>query len=148
MSVHMRVQVKVGVGAILVIIAFSISAVISAFVFHDHHHRKMFIGSVGLVTSVAMYSSPLVVVVSYILIHSVYINIHKLYIFNIFQILLNNLLWKFMQKQVIMTKSVEFMPFYLSLFSFLSSSVWMAYGLASHDLFLSVSTIFNMLNQN
>lgn len=55
---------KVGVSAMLVLLAFGISAAISAFVFHDHHHRKMFIGSVGLVASVAMYGSPLVVVVS------------------------------------------------------------------------------------
>ncbi|KAF3432868.1 hypothetical protein FNV43_RR23970 [Rhamnella rubrinervis] len=95
-------KVKVGVGAVLVIIVFSISAAISAFVFHDHHHRKMFFGSVGLVASIALYGSPLIIV-----------------------------------KQVILTKSVEFMPFYLSLFSFLSSSFWMAYGLASHDLFLT-----------
>ncbi|MQL82986.1 hypothetical protein Taro_015464, partial [Colocasia esculenta] len=37
-------------------------------------------------------------------------------------------------RQVIQTKSVEFMPFYLSFFSFVSSSLWMAYGLLSHDL--------------
>ncbi|XP_042002538.1 bidirectional sugar transporter SWEET3-like [Salvia splendens] len=75
---------------------------ISTFVFHDHHHRKAFVGSVGLVAWVAMYGSPLVVV-----------------------------------RKVIQTKSVEFMPFYLSLFSFLASSLWMAYGLLSHDLFLA-----------
>ncbi|CAK7324111.1 unnamed protein product [Dovyalis caffra] len=40
-------------------------------------------------------------------------------------------------KQVIKTKSVEYMPFYLSFFSFLASSLWMAYGLLSHDLFLA-----------
>ncbi|KAK6925950.1 SWEET sugar transporter [Dillenia turbinata] len=40
-------------------------------------------------------------------------------------------------KQVIQTKSVEFMPFYLSFFSFLASSLWLAYGLLSHDIFLA-----------
>lgn len=42
------------------------------------------------------------------------------------------------QKKVIETKSVEYMPFYLSFFSFLASSLWLAYGLLSHDLFLAV----------
>ncbi|VFQ72670.1 unnamed protein product [Cuscuta campestris] len=33
------------------------------------------------------------------------------------------------------------MPFSLSLFSFLTSSLWMAYGLLSHDLFLASPNI-------
>ncbi|KAF5731230.1 bidirectional sugar transport SWEET 3 [Tripterygium wilfordii] len=100
-------QIKVAAIVIVVIIGFCITAVISAFVLHDHHHRKIFVGSVGLVASVAMYGSPLVAV-----------------------------------KQVILTKSVEFMPFYLSFFSFLASSLWMAYGLLGHDLFLAVCMIY------
>ncbi|KAK1285572.1 Bidirectional sugar transporter SWEET3b [Acorus calamus] len=40
-------------------------------------------------------------------------------------------------KRVMETKSVEFMPFYLSLFSFLASSLWMAFGLLGHDFFLA-----------
>ncbi|XP_019200209.1 PREDICTED: bidirectional sugar transporter SWEET3-like isoform X1 [Ipomoea nil] len=75
---------------------------ISTFSFHDHRHRKLFVGSIGLVASVSMYSSPLVAV-----------------------------------KRVIRTKSVEYVPFYLSFFSFLTSSLWMAYGLLSHDLVLA-----------
>ncbi|XVF10018.1 hypothetical protein REPUB_Repub07fG0148100 [Reevesia pubescens] len=66
-----RLRLAVGV------MVFSITAIISAYVFHDHHHRKVFVGTVGLVASVAMYAAPLVVV-----------------------------------KQVIMTKSVQIMPFY------------------------------------
>ncbi|KAF5947561.1 hypothetical protein HYC85_013518, partial [Camellia sinensis] len=45
-----------------VILVFCITAIISAFAFHDHHHRKIFVGSIGLVASIAMYGSPLVVV--------------------------------------------------------------------------------------
>lgn len=97
-----RGKIKVAVSAISVILVFCVTAIISAFVLHDHPHRKIIVGSVGLVASVAMYGSPLVVV-----------------------------------KQVIHTKSVEFMPFTLSLFSFLASSLWLAYGLLSHDLFLA-----------
>lgn len=97
-----RIKIKVVVTVIPVILVFCITAFTSAFALHDHHHRKVFVGSVGLVASVAMYGSPLVVV-----------------------------------KQVIQTKSVEFMPFYLSFFSFLASSLWMAYGLLSHDFLLA-----------
>ncbi|KAK4431358.1 Bidirectional sugar transporter SWEET3 [Sesamum alatum] len=93
---------KVAMLTIPVLLVSCLVAILSAFLLHDHHHRKAFVGSVGLVASVAMYGSPLVVV-----------------------------------KQVIQTKSVEFMPFYLSFFSFLASSLWMAYGLLSHDLFLA-----------
>ncbi|XP_073031935.1 bidirectional sugar transporter SWEET3b isoform X1 [Primulina eburnea] len=93
---------KVVMLTIPVTLVFCFTAILSAFVFHDHHHRKMFVGSIGLAASITMYGSPLVVM-----------------------------------KQVIQTKSVEFMPFYLSLFSFLASSLWMAYGLLSRDLFLA-----------
>ncbi|KAJ0989322.1 hypothetical protein J5N97_007678 [Dioscorea zingiberensis] len=44
-------------------------------------------------------------------------------------------------KTVIKTKSVEFMPFYLSFFSCLSSSLWMAYGCLRHDLFVAAPNI-------
>ncbi|XVF53440.1 hypothetical protein PTKIN_Ptkin05aG0099600 [Pterospermum kingtungense] len=97
-----RGKIKAGVIATIVILVFSVTAIISAFLFHDHHHRKVFVGIVGLVSSVSMYAAPLVVV-----------------------------------KQVIMTKSVEFMPFYLSFFSFLTSILWLSYGLLSHDLLLA-----------
>ncbi|KAK4480712.1 hypothetical protein RD792_013794 [Penstemon davidsonii] len=98
----MNIQKKVAMMTIPVLLVCCITATLSALVFHDHRHRKAFVGSIGLVASIAMYGSPLVAV-----------------------------------KQVIQTKSVEFMPFYLSFFSFLASSLWMVYGLLSHDLFLA-----------
>ncbi|KAI3948627.1 hypothetical protein MKW98_027693 [Papaver atlanticum] len=85
-----------------VLMVFCTTASVSAFALKDHRHRKVLVGCVGLVASVSMYASPLIVV-----------------------------------KQVIKTKSVEFMPFYLSLFSFLASLLWMAYGLVGRDLFLA-----------
>lgn len=56
---------KVAMTVTPVIIVFCTTSIVSAFAFHDHHHRKLFVGSVGLVASVAMYGSPLVVVVSH-----------------------------------------------------------------------------------
>lgn len=102
-----RDKIKVAAIVIPVILLFCITALVSAFVFHDHHHRKLFVGSIGLGASITMYSSPLVAV-----------------------------------KQVIRTKSVEFMPFHLSFFSFLASAIWMVYGLLSHDLFIASPSFF------
>lgn len=49
-------------------------------------------------------------------------------------------------KMVILTKSVAFMPFFLSFFIFLNSAVWTGYGVASKDVFLvipnGVGTLF------
>ncbi|TVU22912.1 hypothetical protein EJB05_32633, partial [Eragrostis curvula] len=73
---------------------FGVTACFSSFLIHTHHMRKVVVGSVGLVASISMYSSPMVAA-----------------------------------KQVITTKSVEFMPFYLAL--------WMVYGLLGKDLFLA-----------
>ncbi|XP_030953985.1 bidirectional sugar transporter SWEET6b-like [Quercus lobata] len=42
-------------------------------------------------------------------------------------------------KQVITTKSVEFMPFYLSLTNFLNGSIWTAYALIQFDIYVLVS---------
>ncbi|KAI9161863.1 hypothetical protein LWI28_021413 [Acer negundo] len=98
----MSPQMKVAIMLVPVIILFCTTTIISAFVFHDHYHRKLFEGPVTLVAAVMMYGSPLVAV-----------------------------------RRVIRTKSVEFMPFYLSLLSFLSSLLWMIYGLLSHDWFIA-----------
>jgi len=60
----MLLQVKVAMTAIPVVLIFCIIAAVSAFVFHDHRHRKLLVGSIGLVISVTLYGSPLVVMVS------------------------------------------------------------------------------------
>lgn len=50
-----------------VLVVFCITASISSFVIHDHPHRKVFVGSVALVASAAMYGSPLVAMVGSLL---------------------------------------------------------------------------------
>nr|WFP22891.1 sugar transporter protein SWEET [Stipagrostis pennata] len=40
------------------------------------------------------------------------------------------------KKQVMRTKSVKFMPFYLSLFSFLTSLIWLIYGILGRDTYI------------
>ncbi|XP_042510356.1 bidirectional sugar transporter SWEET3b-like [Macadamia integrifolia] len=101
-----RIVILMVVGLIIMI---SIIILVSAFTLHDHHHRKVFVGSIGLVVATAMYGSPLVVV-----------------------------------KKVLQTKSVEFMPFYLSLFSFLNSSLWGPYGLLAHDPYIALPNLLGV----
>ncbi|KAK9143950.1 hypothetical protein Syun_013350 [Stephania yunnanensis] len=87
---------------ISILVAFCIVVMVSLVTTHDHRQRKVLVGTAGLIASVAMYGSPLVVM-----------------------------------KQVIKTKSVEFMPFHLSLFSLAASSLWMIYGFLGNDIFVA-----------
>lgn len=43
------------------------------------------------------------------------------------------------QKTVVTTKSVEFMPFFLSFFLFLNGGIWTIYAVLVRDYFLAVS---------
>ncbi|KAJ8752956.1 hypothetical protein K2173_008691 [Erythroxylum novogranatense] len=48
-------------------------------------------------------------------------------------------------KTVIETKSVEFMPFYLSFFTFLTSGLWSIYGLLDFDFFIATPNLIGTL---
>ncbi|KAK7858369.1 bidirectional sugar transporter sweet3, partial [Quercus suber] len=87
----MRAQMKVAVIVTPGILGFCITAIISAFVFHNHHRR---IESVWFSTGGCGESL-------------------------------------FIKQVILITKSVEFMPF----------TFWMAYGLLSHDLFLAAPNL-------
>ncbi|KAK7282614.1 hypothetical protein RIF29_11531 [Crotalaria pallida] len=52
---------RVAMITIPVLIVFCITALVSTFALHDNPHRKLLVGSIGLVVSVTMYGSPLVV---------------------------------------------------------------------------------------
>ncbi|XP_020096878.1 bidirectional sugar transporter SWEET3b isoform X3 [Ananas comosus] len=45
-----------------VTVLFTMTVFVSSFLLHDHRHRKVFVGTIGLVASISMYSSPLIAV--------------------------------------------------------------------------------------
>lgn len=47
-------------------------------------------------------------------------------------------------KLVIQTKSVEFMPFYLSFFGFINSFLWMSYGALGRDIFVATPNVIGI----
>lgn len=65
--IHDMMQVKVAVLTITVLALFVAITLICTFALHDHHTRKVFVGSIGLGTSIALYGAPLVAVVSILL---------------------------------------------------------------------------------
>ncbi|GLJ36961.1 hypothetical protein SUGI_0747950 [Cryptomeria japonica] len=101
-----KARIKVVRMVVAVIVLFIIMAMVSTFALHEHKTRKCLVGIVGIITSIAMYGSPLLIM-----------------------------------KLVIRTKSVEFMPFYLSLFSFVTSTLWMTYGVLSKDALLAAPNV-------
>ena len=60
----MLLQVKVAMTTIPFLLVFFIIVAMSAFPFHDNHHRKLLVGSIGLSVSITMYGSLLIVMVS------------------------------------------------------------------------------------
>lgn len=55
---------KVAMITFPILLVFCAIALASSFAFPDHRHRKNLVGSVGLGVSIAMYASPLIVMVS------------------------------------------------------------------------------------
>ncbi|XP_068666613.1 bidirectional sugar transporter SWEET3b-like [Aristolochia californica] len=89
-----------------VLAVFTIAAWVTLRAFHDHPRRKAIVGTMGIISTMFTYASPLIVV-----------------------------------KQVLKTKSSEFMPFSLSLSTFLASSIWMTYGLLGRDYYVAAPNI-------
>eukprot|EP00253_Pinus_taeda_P001101 PITA_01101 len=91
-----RVMVRL---LVIVLMVFGTIAISSVLAMHDRKHKKMLVGTAGMVATVILYGSPLSTI-----------------------------------RLVIKTKSVEFMPLNLSVFSFLCSAFWLAYGALSRDI--------------
>ena len=109
---------------------------------HDHNIRQMFVGFLSCASLVSMFASPLFIIVGSLKRNPLFI-CHVLarliFVFGIID--LNFYDFYACQNLVIRTKSVEYMPFYLSLATFVMSLSFFAYGLLKYDPFIYVSDI-------
>ncbi|GJN05411.1 hypothetical protein PR202_ga23033 [Eleusine coracana subsp. coracana] len=84
--------------------------------------RIMVIGTICMCLNIVMYGSPLAATVRFFLLHCCEFESDTLQI----------------PKTVITTKSVEYMPFFLSFFLFLNGGVWATYAVLDKDIFLGI----------
>ena len=102
---------------------------------HDVDKRSAVVGTICVIFNVAMYASPLSVMVTHpfstLFFPSSYLqSLH----------VLTSKCVMGLQKLVVRTKSVEYMPFSLSLASFGNAVSWTAYSLIPFDPFMAVSS--------
>lgn len=93
--------------------------------------RVTLIGWICAAVNIAVFAAPLSIIVrTNVLLNFCfnYVHVYKLYI-----------LWCCMQRQVIRTKSVEYMPFTLSLSLTLCATMWFLYGFFINDFYIAVS---------
>jgi hypothetical protein len=163
-------QMKVLKLLLLVVVAYISVVVLVLELVHDKSRRKLIFGTLCVVVTVAMYASPLTVMVrglNYAQSISYSYRILSEYAFQMEldrncksrNALLSKSFNRFlvqiipelrlishvmlcMQSMVIRTRSVEFMPFLLSLFNFINGAVWFGYAFVGQlDIFIAVSEL-------
>lgn len=116
----------------------------------DFSLRRVVVGLISVASLISMFASPLFVIVSLFKAYPVdfytddtlfffFPNLKIASSFNRCFVYL--IIIYFFQNLVIRTKSVEFMPFYLSLSTFLMSISFFLYGIFNDDAFLYVSSL-------
>ena len=66
-----------------VFVMFVTIAIISLCVVHDHEHKKVLVGTVGMIATVILYASPLSIIVSILYIALIFINAYfTIYLWN------------------------------------------------------------------
>ena len=163
-------QRKVTLWIIIGLIFLGIVAACTMLFFHTHTKRSRIVGILCVIFGALMYASPLTIMVcvmlsAWMLDRSGFIKIRVIIntiqltysspkqililvqiqmsihlIITITSIIIHSLIFYLTQQQVIKTKSVKYMPFYLSLANFLNGVVWVTYALIRFDLYILVNS--------
>lgn len=104
--------------------------------------RRTVVGLLSCFSLISMFASPLFIIVSHSKAKGVLLY-QCIYCFLFYIILCDFSLLTdiFLQNLVIRTKSVEFMPFYLSLSTFLMSTSFLLYGIFNYDPYVYVRVL-------
>ncbi|KAG4947052.1 hypothetical protein JHK87_043059 [Glycine soja] len=128
------------VGLLLAVLGIFVIILVGSLQIDDSAMRRMLVGFLSCASLISMFASPLFIIVC--LLFPRYPSYNSFCIFCLLNRILLNLFTYFVsvtsQKLVIRTKSIEFMPFYLSLSTFLMSFSFFLYGLLSDDAFIYV----------
>lgn len=108
----------------------------------DRPTRHIIVGFLTCASLISMFASPLFIIVSLLCTNNILFVSFKVFESWYPAIYPNTIMltqWIRSQRLVIRTKSVEFMPFYLSLSTFAMSLSFMLYGIFNFDPFVYVS---------
>ena len=111
--------------------------------------RLAIIGWICLVFNISVFAAPLFIIVR-ILQNLINKFLYKFFqwkiqfqslVFDIHEPMINNRYDQYVQRRVIKTRSVEYMPFTLSMFLTINAVMWFFYGLLLRDYYVAVSSM-------
>lgn len=131
------------VGLLLTVLGIFVIILVGSLQVDDSTMRGMFVRFLSCASLISTFASPLFIIVCQLFPR--YPSFNSFCIFCPLNHILLNLFTYFVyvtsQKLVIQTKSVEFMPFYLSISTFLMSISFFLYGFLSDDAFIYVRVL-------
>ena len=141
-------RIRVALAVLIEVIAFCGLVVLVLIFLHTTHQRSAIVGTISVAANILMYSSPLSFMVRHVICKlSIYyfvlcnIRIYCQFVLHCYGLI--GFVVHILQRLVITTKSVEYMPFLLSFFSFNNGLCWCLYAFFPFDPFIAVSNFFS-----
>lgn len=124
--------------ALFNVLALGVIIVTTTYAIEHGPKRVAVVGWICAVFSVCVFAAPLSIMVNYLLFYLINQTFSNLYCYQ-FNYMRRDKCYVYVQRLVIKTKSVEYMPFSLSFFLTLCAIMWFFYGLLIKDYYVAVS---------